>query len=189
MRLKTIVAAVTGLVALGGCQIMPETSVAEYCAQAGNSDTHVCQLEMEIQGTRTALAQSDMSLDQANALADQAITSAAEAQRSAEAAQATADEAMQRANAALAEDDLICETRTLQQTNIGTCAEGFTLMSCTQTRYTHRAGGLSFLREINNEQCRFNSQVLEMQVRCCAAATRASVPLASLITASRGSAE
>ncbi|MEL6209327.1 MAG: hypothetical protein AAFR44_03960, partial [Pseudomonadota bacterium] len=98
----------------------------------------------------------------------------AQAQRSADGAQATADEALRRANAALAEDDLFCETRVINNSDVGTCAEGFTVMSCSQTRYTIRAGGLSFLREIDNEQCRFNARVLEMHVRCCAAATSAS---------------
>jgi hypothetical protein len=36
-----------------------------------------------------------------------------------------------------------------------------------QTRYTTSAGGLAILRSINDTECRFNTRVLEMQVRCC----------------------
>jgi len=76
------------------------------------------------------------------------------------------------ANAALASiDDLYCETQTIQQTNIGSCPVGLKLMSCTQTRYTFRAGGPSILREINDETCRFHDRVLEMKVRCCTVST------------------
>ena len=35
---------------------------------------------------------------------------------------------------------------------------------------------MSILREINDEQCRFNSRVLEMQVRCCAVSGSAPTP-------------
>ena len=78
----------------------------------------------------------------------------------------------QRAEAAASSiDNLYCETNTIQKTDTGSCPADFRLMSCTQTRYTTRAGGLSFLREINDESCRFNSRVLEMQVRCCTVAS------------------
>ena len=68
-----------------------------------------------------------------------------------------------------------------QKTDVGSCEPGYTLMSCTQTRYTTARGGLSILREINDEQCRFNTRVLEMQVRCCATANSAAVQNATPI--------
>ncbi|MEM0986000.1 MAG: hypothetical protein AAGJ32_07120 [Pseudomonadota bacterium] len=175
--IATILALTIGL---AGCQLMPRTSVADFCANPNNAQTHVCQLSVEIDGTQTALAETDMSLTQATALADRSLRAAAQAQRSADNAQSTANDALMRANAALNNDELYCETRVINQTDTGRCAEGFSVMSCTQTRYTHRAGGLSFIREINNEMCRFNSRVLEMHVRCCAAAnTATNVPLAT----------
>ncbi|MEM7767923.1 MAG: hypothetical protein AAF253_10610 [Pseudomonadota bacterium] len=174
MRLAPFAATIALIAGAAGCQLTPQTSVADYCANPTNAETHVCQLSMDVDGTRTALAETDMSLTQASEIADRSLRAAAQAQRTADGAQATADEALRRANAALAEDDLFCETRVINNSDVGTCAEGFTVMSCSQTRYTTRAGGLSFLREIDNEQCRFNARVLEMHVRCCAAATSAS---------------
>ena len=141
--------------ALAGCQnlIPQEMSVADYCADPDKAQESVCRLKVEIDG-----------------VADSASDAAARAQ-------ATADEAMQRANAALSKtDEMVCETLTVQKTDTGTCRPGYELTSCTQTRYTERAGGLSFLREINNEKCRFNERVLEMQVRCCNTASAAPQP-------------
>ena len=101
------------------------------------------------------------------ALAAAAKTSADEAGAAAAQAQASADAAMSRANQALNMSDLDCMTNTINQSAVGSCPTGYTVMGCSQTRYTHAAGGLSFLREVNNDQCRFNSKVLEMDVRCC----------------------
>ena len=158
--------------ALAGCQnlIPQEMSVADYCADPDKAQENVCRLKVEIDGQTTALSDTDMRLSDARGVADSASDAAARAQ-------ATADEAMQRANAALAKtDEMVCETRTVQKTDTGTCRPGYTLTSCTQTRYTTRAGRLSFLREINDEKCRFNERVLEMQVRCCNTASAAPQP-------------
>ena len=112
-----------------------------------------------------------MSLNKSRMIADNALRAAAQAQASADAAMNRANQAYSLANSAMLKDeDLVCKTRVVQKSNIGTCEPGYTVMGCTQTRYTHRAGGLSFLREVTNEQCRFNSQVLEMNVRCCMSA-------------------
>jgi hypothetical protein len=64
--------------------------------------------------------------------------------------------------------EIVCVTRTLNRTRTGTCDPGYTLTGCTQTRYTHRAGGMAILRSVSDTECRYNSQVLEVQVRCCA---------------------
>ena len=60
-----------------------------------------------------------------------------------------------------------CETKTVRRSKTGACGEGYKVQSCVQTRFTHRAGAPSILREVTDEGCRFNDQVLEMQIRCC----------------------
>ena len=165
MRLKSLL--VGGMLAatLAGCAtgLPSDMTVAEYCANPDRASEEVCRLKVEIDGNATALAETNMSLREARQISDSAMSAAA-------AAQSRADQAYALANH-LSEKDLDCKTTTIQQSSTGTCEPGYTVMGCVQTRYTHRAGGLSFLRELNNEQCRFNSQVLEMQVRCCRAAS------------------
>lgn len=170
MRMKSILASSMLAVTLAGCAtVLPsDMTVAEFCANPDNSAEDVCRLKVEIDGNATELAATNMSLRDARQMADSAMTAANSAQASANAAQSRADEAYSLATH-LSEKDLDCKTTTVQQSNVGTCEPGYTVMGCVQTRYTHRAGGLSFLRELTNEQCRFNSQVLEMQVRCCRA--------------------
>ena len=167
MRMKSLLVGSMLAATLAGCAtgLPADMTVAEYCANPEQASEDVCRLKVEIDGNATALAETNLSLGEARQMADSAIAAANAAQASADAAQSRADAAFY-----LAEKDLDCETTTVQQSNIGTCEPGYTVMGCVQTRYTHRAGGLSFLRELNNEQCRFNSQVLEMQVRCCRAA-------------------
>ncbi len=173
MRIKSMLAGSMLAITLAGCAtgLPSDMTVAEYCANPDRAAESVCRLKVEIDGNATALSETNMSLSEARQMADSAMSAAAEAQASADAAQSRADEAFSMANSALlSEKDLDCKTTTIQKSNIGTCEPGYTVMGCVQTRYTHRAGGLSFLRELNNEQCRFNSRVLEMQVRCCRAA-------------------
>ncbi|MEM6653776.1 MAG: hypothetical protein AAF582_14330 [Pseudomonadota bacterium] len=172
MRMKSIIAGSMLAFVLAGCETGLPTgmSVADYCADVNNAEEDVCRLKVEIDGNATALAETNLSLNEARQVADSAVSAAASAQASADAAQAKADEAHEMATA-LSESDLDCKTAVVQQSNIGTCDAGYTVMGCVQTRYTHRAGGLSFLRELNNDQCRFNSQVLEMHVRCCRSAS------------------
>ena len=171
MRLGKVLSGGLLLAALSvsACMNVPnEMTVAEYCANPKKANENVCRLKVEIDGSTTALADTNMRLSDAFKLT-------ADAQATADSAKADAAAAMARAEEAYAKDDsMVCETRTVQKTNIGTCREGYTLTSCNQTRYTYRAGGPSILREINDEQCRFNDRVLEMQVRCCG--TASSVP-------------
>ena len=154
---------------LASCAAIPkDMSVAEYCADARKTYENVCRLKVEIDGNATALAQTNMSLREARSIADRALSAAGAAQASADRANSLAAQAMQRAEAALGKtDNLTCETRTIQKTNIGSCEPGYTLMSCAQSRFTFRAGGVSILREIDDKQCRFHDRVLEMKVRCC----------------------
>jgi hypothetical protein len=176
MAKSGLFAAVALAAGVAACQGIPkEQTVAQYCAVPDHQDEGVCKLKVEIDGQSVALADTDMRLSQARNVADGAATAAAEAKELAAAAMARADEA------ANMTDEVVCETRTIQNSAIGTCRPGFTLTSCTQTRYTYRAGGMSIMREINDQQCRFNSKVLEMQVRCCAAASSGVTPEDTLI--------
>ncbi len=156
-------------VLLSACAGLPNgMTVADYCADGTKAQEDVCQLKVEIDGNSTAIADTNMSLRDARMIADRALTAASSAQAAADRAGNLAMEAMQRANSALGQmDNLTCETRTIQKTNIGTCQPGYTLTSCTQSRYTTRSGGPSILREINDKECRFHDRVLEMKVRCC----------------------
>ncbi|HVY04030.1 MAG TPA: hypothetical protein VG983_10275 [Caulobacterales bacterium] len=63
--------------------------------------------------------------------------------------------------------NMACQTITLRHTASASCAAGYTLMGCTQTHYTKRAGGMAIIRAIDDQQCTFNSKVLEVQARCC----------------------
>lgn len=184
MHIRKIIAGIALTGAMAACQSTPDLSVAEYCSIPDNITENVCQLAVDVNGTRTALAETDLKLADARALADSAMSAAQGAQSTADAAMVTA----QRAEAAASSiDNLYCETQTIQQTNIGSCPANYRLMSCTQTRYTTRAGGLSFLREIDDQQCRFNSRVLEMQVRCCTVASNSPASSAAYSTRPVGS--
>ncbi len=164
------------VLSVSACMNVPnEMTVAEYCANPKKANENVCRLKVEIDGSTTAIADTNMRLSDAMKLT-------ADAQATADAAKADAAAAMARAEEAYAKDDsMVCETRTVQKTNVGTCREGYMLTSCNQTRYTYRAGGPSILREINDEQCRFNDRVLEMQVRCCGTASSVPQPADELI--------
>ena len=179
MHIRKIMVGVALTGVMAACQTTPDLTVAEFCAVPDNAVQHVCQIAVDVNGTKTALAATDLKLSDARALADSAMGAAQNAQSTADAAMVTA----QRAEAAAtAIDNLYCQTNTIQKTDTGSCPANFRLMSCTQTRYTTRAGGLSFLREINDETCRFNSRVLEMQVRCCTVSSTASSTTARVFT-------
>lgn len=176
MKLTRMVFGAASAVMLVSCAGIPrDTSVAEYCADVRKANENVCRLKVEIDGNATSLASTNLSLREARSIADRALSAANSAQLSANSAQASANQAnslaqqaMQRADSALGNmENLTCETRTIQKTNIGTCEPGYTLMSCNQSRFTYAAGGLSILREIDDKQCRFHDRVLEMKVRCC----------------------
>jgi hypothetical protein len=170
------IAAGAALTALAGCQAIPSTmSVADYCAQPKKMDENVCRLNVEIDGTKTAITETNMRVGEARRLAgnaqasaDAAQAAANRAQQDANRAQGTADGAMSAAQQALSmRENMQCVTRTLNKTDTGTCEPGYTVMSCQQTRYTYSAGGMSIMRQINDEECKYNTRVLEMQVRCC----------------------
>src|SRR5262249_41735557 len=119
-------------------------TIAEWCAaDAGRANTDICKQHADTEEVRSSLGQR-----------------IAEVFGVANHAQATADQAMTR--------NIMCVTRTLNRVGSGTCDPGYTLTGCTQTRYTTHAGGMAILRSVNDTECRFNRQVLEVQVRCCA---------------------
>ncbi|NWG53871.1 MAG: hypothetical protein HXY28_09145 [Hydrogenophilaceae bacterium] len=123
-----------------------DNTIAEYCADPGRANYDICKQHRDVESVRGRV--------------EQVFGVATDARQRADRAQATADQAMAR--------DMTCTTHTLRQRQVGSCSDpGYTLTSCVQTRYTTRAGGLSILRSINDTECRFNTRVLEMQVRCC----------------------
>jgi hypothetical protein len=158
MSIRIVLAAIAVAGMAGACQTIPkEMTVGQYCADARHANKDVCKINVEIDGQKKALADTNLKLSEGLALARDATARA----------QATADAAMAR------QDQMFCETRKLSRTNVGSCSPGYTLVSCTQTRFTYRAGAPSIMRSIDDQQCRFQDRVLEMQVRCCMAGSAA----------------
>lgn len=145
MRIASIFAAAAlALLASACANRTGDMTIAQWCAaDPGRANTDICKQHADTEEVRTSLG-----------------SRIAEVFGVANRAQATADQAMTR--------EVRCVTRTLNRTRTGTCDPGYTLTGCTQTRYTTRAGGMAILRSVNDTECRFNSQVLEVQVRCCA---------------------
>jgi hypothetical protein len=126
-----------------------DQTIAEYCANPDRANYDICKQHADTENVRTTLSGRIAEV----------FGVATDARSRADRAQSTADQAMAR--------NMQCETRTLNNRQTGSCENGYTLTSCTQTRYTTRAGGMAILRSINDSECRFNGRVLEMQVRCC----------------------
>ena len=144
MRILVAVAAATlALFAAGCANRTGQQSIAEYCTETSHQQYDMCKQHRDTEEVRTSLGQRIQEVFGA-----------------ANHAQQTADAAMAR--------NITCVTRTLRRTQTGSCDTGYTLTGCTQTHYTHRAGGVAILRQIDDTQCRFNARVLEVQVRCCA---------------------
>lgn len=145
MRFAFVIAA--AFLALGATACASRTgdqTIAEWCAADTNrADTDICKQHADTENVRTTLGQR---IGEVFGVANRA--------------QQTADQAMNR--------NVVCVTRTLNSVREGTCDPGYSLTSCTQTRYTRRAGGMAIMRSINDTECRFNGNVLEVQVRCCA---------------------
>ena len=165
MNLKMLVAAAAFAMAATACQAIPEDmTVAQYCAQPDKADMDVCKINVEIDGERRQLADTNMRLSQARTIADNALARANSAQASADAAMAAATDAK---SSIATQAAFSCTTKTVQRAKSGSCGEGYKVQSCVQTRFTFNAGAPSILREISDTGCRFNDQVLEMQIRCC----------------------
>jgi hypothetical protein len=117
-----------------------DKSVAEYCSDPKKANTDTCKVQAGVSANSTKI-------------------SAVEAK--ADTAQKTADAAMAR------QDGVFCETRTVRYAKSGACSAGYTLVGCTQSRYWKRAGNVSIMREIDDQQCTYATKVLEIKVRCC----------------------
>ncbi len=144
MRILIAAAAATlALFAAGCANRTGNQSIAEYCTNTSHENYDLCKQHRDTEEVRTSLGQR---IQEVFGVANHA--------------QQTADAAMNR--------NITCVTRTLRRTQTGSCDAGYTLTGCTQTHYTSRAGGVAILRQINDTECRFNSRVLEVQVRCCA---------------------
>lgn len=141
MRIAPLLAiAALAFLASACSNLTGDKTIAEWCSEdPGRADTDICKQHADTQTLGQRVAE-------VFGLANHA--------------QATADQAMAR--------NLTCVTRTLNRTQTGSCDPGYTLTGCTQTRYTYSAGGMAILRSINDTECRYNSRVLEVQVRCCA---------------------
>ncbi|MBL8550009.1 MAG: hypothetical protein JNJ73_08475 [Hyphomonadaceae bacterium] len=138
-----IAAATLAALATGCANRTGNMTIAEFCASADHTDYDICKQHRDTENVRTSLGDRISDVFSRT-----------------ERAQATADQALAR--------NMTCTTHTIRNRTTGSCPEqGYTLTSCVQTRYTNRAGGLAILRQINDSECRFNSRVLEMQVRCC----------------------
>jgi hypothetical protein len=165
MSLKIIAAIAAMAMAAAACQQIPENmSVAQYCAQPDKTNSDICKINVEIDGQKRALSETNMSLSQARTIADNALARANAAQSSADAAMTAANEAK---GMVATQAAFNCTTKTVQRAKAGSCGEGYKVQSCVQTRFTYSAGAPSILREITDEGCRFNDKVLEMQIRCC----------------------
>lgn len=145
MRIASIIAATALALLAGACANRTgDMTIAQWCsADPGRADTDICKQHADTEEVRVSLG-----------------SRIAEVFGVANRAQATADQAMAR--------EVVCVTRTQNRTRAGSCDPGYTLTGCTQTRYTTRAGGMAILRSVSDTECRYNSQVLEVQVRCCA---------------------
>src|SRR5690242_18122446 len=112
MRIASIVAAAAlALLAAGCANRTGDQTIAEWCgADASRVNTDICKQHADTEEVRQTLG-------------DRIAGALGLAQR----AQTTADQAMAR--------NVTCVTRTLRQTQTGSCDAGYTLTSCTQTHY------------------------------------------------------
>ena len=145
MRITSIFTAAVLALFAGACANRTgDRTIAEWCQEdASRTNTDICKQHADTEQVRSSLGERIAGvLGIANR------------------AQTTAEQAMAR--------NVVCVTRTLNRTRTGTCDPGYTLTGCTQTRFTSRAGGMAILRSVSDAECRYNAQVLEVQVRCCA---------------------
>jgi hypothetical protein len=131
-----------------------DKTVAEYCADAKHANTDTCKVQVGVDVNTKEIAS-------VRTLASDAGTKADAAMKAAEAANAR-------------QDGVFCETRTIRYSQTGACSAGYTLVSCTQSRYWAKAGGQSIMREIDDSQCKYATKILEMKVRCCMVGAQAS---------------
>ena len=86
MNFKFLAAAAVAAVGLAAtaCQQIPEDqTVVQYCSNPDNVNKDVCKVNVEIDGQKRALSETNMSLSQARQIADSALSRANSAQASA----------------------------------------------------------------------------------------------------------
>src|ERR1700755_1288452 len=121
MKLTMMVAVSAVAMALGACQSIPkEQTLAQYCGDVKHADKDVCKVNVEIDGQKTALASTNMSLSQARAIADKALAQANTAQQTALQAQQTAQTVMDAQKAG----SFNCETKTIRRNSTGSDSPG-----------------------------------------------------------------
>jgi hypothetical protein len=77
MNFKHIASAVVLAVAAAACQQIPdEMSVVEFCSNPDNLNKDVCKVNVEIDGQKRALAETNMSVGQARQIAENALARA-----------------------------------------------------------------------------------------------------------------
>jgi hypothetical protein len=142
-KIRTMFFIAMAAVATVGCNHMLQGKpLAEYCSNPHNQDTDLCSVNTEIASTNAKLAVTDKTANDALSLATTANGK-----------------------------NVVCQTVTLRHAKSASCAAGYTLMGCTQTHYTKRAGAMSIIRSVNDQQCTFAAKVLEVQARCCMVGT------------------
>ena len=137
--LRTLLFAALAATAVMGCtSTLKGRQLAEYCSIEKNAGKDLCAVNKEIQSTRADLAVTTKTANDALSVATQANAKT-----------------------------VVCQTSTLRHVKSASCGAGYTLMGCTQTHFTKRAGGMAIIRSINDSQCSFSAKVLEVQARCC----------------------
>jgi hypothetical protein len=137
--IRTILFAALAATAAVGCtSTLNGRQLGEYCSVERNAGKDLCAVNKEIQSTRADLAVTTKTANDAMSVATQANSKT-----------------------------VVCQTATLRHVKSASCAAGYTLMGCTQTHFTKRAGGMAIIRSVNDQQCTFSAKVLEVQARCC----------------------
>lgn len=171
MRIIMVLAAFSAALGVGACANRSgDQTIAAYCGIAKHAGEDLCKVHRDVESTRAEVKRNREDLDATREVADRADRTASEALGLAQQANARGQ-------------NLSCNTRTLRRTAVGSCENGYVLTSCSQSRYTTRAGGATVLRDINDQQCRFATRVLEMKVRCCAVGAPAPTELAAEVAA------
>lgn len=156
MRVILLLAAFSAALGVGACANRSgDQTIAAYCGLAKHTGEDLCKVHRDVETTRADVKRNREDLNATREVADRADRTASEAL-------GLAQQASQRGQ------NLSCVTRTQRRTDTGSCESGYVLTSCSQSRFTTRAGGTTVLRDINDQQCRFATRVLEMKVRCCA---------------------
>jgi hypothetical protein len=141
--LRIFLFAALAAAAVTGCtSTLKGRQLAEYCSIEKNAGKDLCAVNKEIQATNAKLAVTDATANEAKSIAMEANGK-----------------------------NVVCNTTTLRNTKSASCGAGYTLMGCTQTHFTKRAGGMAILRSVSDSACTYNSKVLEVQARCCMVGT------------------